>query len=134
LNWIQVVEEEEGPKRALGEVVGNRGSKRGCSESLGVVEGEGCKKNPFSLIAFSSASMFKTGLGLPFPPPETVVLLNGSGIRGVTGLRTSAGKSRMLGDKISGFLGEKLEGLFEFEEKTGSNGFRWRFFREFLLS
>lgn len=121
MNSIQVVEEEEGPKRALGEVVGNRGSKRGCSESLGVVEGEGCKKNPFSLIAFSSASMFKTGLGLPFPAP---VLLNGSGIRGVTGLRTSAGKSRILGDKISGFLGEKLEGLFEFEEKTGSNGFR----------
>lgn len=27
---------------------------------------------------------------------------------GVTGLRTSAGKSRMLGDKISGLRGEKL--------------------------
>lgn len=53
-----------------------------------------------------------------------MVLLKGSGIRGVTGLRTSAGKSRILGDRISGFLGEKLEGLFEFEEKTGSNGFR----------
>lgn len=113
--------DEEGPEEALGEVVGNRGSKRGGSMSLGVVEGEGCKKNPFSLIAFSSASVFKTGLGLPLP---VVVLLNGSGIRGVTGLRTSAGKSRMLGDKISVFLGEKPDGFVEFEEKTGSKGFR----------
>jgi hypothetical protein len=30
----------------------------------------------------------------------------------------------MLGDKISVFLGEKPDGFVEFEEKTGSNGFR----------
>lgn len=60
---IKIQDDEDEPE-ALGEVVGNNGSKRG-SGSLGVVEGEGCKKNPFSLIAFSSASVFKLGLEFP---------------------------------------------------------------------
>lgn len=111
---------EEGPELDLGEVVGKRGNKRG-SASRGVEEGEGCKKKPFSLIALSSsASALKE---------EVLAELDrskGSGISGVTGLRTSAGKSRILGDKISClFLGEKVE-LF-FGEKIGNKGFMLRF-------
>lgn len=80
--------------------MGKRGSRRG-SASLGVEAGEGCKKKPFSLMALSSASESREGGALDRS--------NGSGMRGVTGLRTSAGKSRMLGESMSGLRGEKNE-------------------------
>jgi len=109
------VEEEGEGAEALGEVVGKRGSKRG-SASLGVEAGEGCKKKPFSLMALSSASESREGGALDRS--------NGSGMRGVTGLRTSAGKSRMLGESMSGLRGEKNE----------VRGLMLRlFFREFVL-
>lgn len=116
---------EEEPE-ALGEVVGKRGSKRG-SVSLGVEAGEGCKKNPFSFIAFSSASASKHEPGLLAAADRS----NGSGMSGVTGLRTSEGKSRMLGDRISGFHGDDPELLLE---KTGIKGLSLRLLREFLRS
>lgn len=56
---------------------------------------------------------------------------NGSGIKGVTGLKIREGKSRMLGERISGFLGEKPElGL----ANTGFKGLILRFLIEFLRS
>lgn len=62
---------------------------------------------------------------------------NGSGMSGVTGLRASAGKSRMLGERISGLRGENpdrelLEELAA--AKTGIKGLILRFFIEFLRS
>lgn len=54
-------------------------------------------------MAFSSSDEF---------PNEGEDLLKGSSFKGVTGLRASEGKSRILGDKISGFRGEKLVELF----------------------
>lgn len=103
-------------------MVGKRGSKRG-SESLGVETGEGCKKNPFSLIALSSASAFKQEL---LVDPDRS---NGSGIRGVTGLKTREGKSRILGDRISCLVrGEKdVLLLLEVDEKMGNKGLMLRF-------
>ena len=51
----------------------------------------------------------------------------GSGMRGVTGLRTSAGKSRMLGERMSAFRGgvgdvdgdvkERLGGVLDLGER-----------------
>lgn len=52
-------------------------------------------------MALSSASESREGGALDRS--------NGSGMRGVTGLRTSAGKSRMLGESMSGLRGEKNE-------------------------
>ena len=55
----------------------------------------------------------------------------GSGMRGVTGLRTSAGKSRMLGERMSAFRGELV-----WFEKNEVRGLMWRLFlrlREFVL-
>lgn len=50
---------------------------------------------------------------------------------GVTGLRTSEGKSRMLGESMSGFRGELL-----LEEKNDDvrSGLMFRFLSEFLRS
>ena len=82
--------------------MGKRGKRRGFS-SRGVEAGEGCKKNPFSLMAFSSAAASMASIKtVPFSLRKRD-RLNGSGMRGVTGLRTSAGKSRMLGERTSGF-------------------------------
>ena len=53
----------------------------------------------------------------------------GSGMRGVTGLRTSAGKSRMLGERMSGFRGE----LVLWFEKNEVRGLMFLRFREFAL-
>ncbi|RHN71949.1 hypothetical protein MtrunA17_Chr2g0282371 [Medicago truncatula] len=118
-------EEDEGPE-ALGEEVGKRGSKRG-SESLEVEAalGEGCRKKPFSLIALSSAKESKEEPFLAAEEEEEEPdRLNGSGISGVTGLRTREGKSRILGDKISCLLrGEKVE----FEKMGGNKGLMLRF-------
>ena len=94
-------------------------------------------------MAFSSASVSK--VGLPFLSaqryPATADRSNGSGISGVTGLRTSEGKSRMLGDRISGFRGENPEGENPdgeipelLEQKEGFRGLILRFFIEFLRS
>lgn len=118
-----IQEEEEEP----GDAVGKRGNKRG-SASLGVDEGEGCKKNPFSLIALSSASASKE-LAVPLEIPLERDRSKGSGMRGVTGLRTSAGKSRMLGERTSCLRGEKPLLL-----KTGKRGLMLRFLSEFLRS
>lgn len=43
-------------------------------------------------------------------PNEGEDLSKGSSFNGVTGLRAREGKSRMLGERISGFLGEKDDG------------------------
>ena len=62
--------------------------------------GEGCKYKPFSAMALSSSDEF---------PNEGEDLSKGSSFNGVTGLRAREGKSRRLGERISGiFLGEKL--------------------------
>lgn len=53
-------------------------------------------------------------------------LLNGSGMRGVTGLRTRDGKSRRLGERIS----EEADPC----RKPGINGLILKFFMLFLLS
>ena len=76
-------------------------------------------------MAFSSASESKLA------DPERS---NGSGMSGVTGLRTRAGKSKMLGERISGFRGENPELLLLLEAKTGIRGLILRFLREFLRS
>lgn len=43
-------------------------------------------------------------------PNEGEDLSKGSSFKGVTGLRAREGKSRRLGERISGFLGEKDDG------------------------
>jgi len=81
-------------------------------------------------MAFSSASVSKPGLALADRS-------NGSGMRGVTGLRASAGKSRMLGERISGLRGENPDReLCEEPEaaKIGIKGLILRFLMEFLRS
>jgi hypothetical protein len=50
---------------------------------------------------------------------------------GVTGLRASAGKSRMLGERISGLRGENPE---LFEANTGIKGLILRFLMELRRS
>ena len=62
--------------------------------------------------------------------------MNGSVINGVTGLRTSDGKSRMLGDRISGLLrGENPEEFgFGLGLKPGRSGLILKFLTELRLS
>lgn len=67
-------------------------------------------------MAFSSASMFRAPV-------------NGSGMRGVTGLSTSDGKSSMLGDRISGGPGRPAG-----NPNPGPNGLSLKFFRLFRRS
>lgn len=126
-----MIQEEVEEPGTLGEVIGNRDKRRG-SESLGVVAGDGCKKKPFSAIAFSSASESKFALAEAEELQEFMGdLLKGSGINGVTGLKTRAGKSSMLGESISGLGGENPE---LFWTKPGMRGLSLRFLRLFLLS
>nr|GMD93101.1 hypothetical protein Iba_chr14fCG4160 [Ipomoea batatas] len=67
-------------------------------------------------MAFSSASMFRAPV-------------NGSGMRGVTGLSTSDGKSSMLGDRISGGPGRPAG-----NPNPGPNGLSLKFLRLFRRS
>lgn len=87
-------------------VVGKKGKRRGFS-SWGVDTGEGSKKNPFSFMDFfSAASTVSITTMAPFSLTKWE-RLKGLGMRGVMGLRTSVGKSRMLGERtLWCFLGK----------------------------
>jgi hypothetical protein len=72
----------------LGELRGKSGRSRGGSAP----RGEGWKKNPLSAMAARSAS----------PEDDAGEGLKASPVRGVTGLSLRDGKSRTLGERISG--------------------------------